>query len=149
MTPVGLYEELLKAWNDGDAERFAQVFANPCSCVGFDGTEYTTPSEVRDALRTIFSDHEVASYVWSVRAATDLREGVVLVRAVAGMVSPDNGELMPDRHCVQNTVVVETPHGWRIASYQNTPARYDGSPETLEALTSELDAARNSTQSTG
>jgi hypothetical protein len=29
---------------------------------------------------------------------------------------------------------------WLIASYQNTPARYDGRPEAVEALTAELQA---------
>jgi uncharacterized protein (TIGR02246 family) len=141
MDPEDAYRRLLQAWNSRDAAAFASVFTNPCSCVGYDGTEYTSPDEAEEALRTIFADHQVADYVWLVRSAHPLANGVVLVRAVAGMVSPDNGELVPDRHVVHNVVAVRTPSGWQIASYQNTPARYDGRPEAVQALTAELTAA--------
>lgn len=139
-----VYEQMLRAWNAQDAAAFASTFTDPCSCVGFDGTEYTSPRQIEQALGAIFEDHRVASYVWLIRSAQPVAERVVLVRAVAGMLSPDGGDLLSDRHAVHNAVIVSTPSGWRVASYQNTPVRYDGRPEAVEALTDELAAAARS-----
>jgi uncharacterized protein (TIGR02246 family) len=133
-----LYGDLLEAWNRSDASAFASFFETKCVCVGFDGSEYTSAAEIESSLATIFKDHQVARYVSIVREVRQIGSGTFLLRAVAGMVPPGSREIKPERNAVQVLVASSNGGAWKITSYQNTPARYDGRPEVGEALTKEL-----------
>jgi uncharacterized protein (TIGR02246 family) len=133
-----LHGELLEAWNRSDARAFASLFEKKCVCVGFDGSVYTSSTEIESSLKAIFKDHKVASYVRIVRDVWPIAAGTILLRAVAGMVPPGSREIKPERNAVQLLVASNNSGTWKIASYQNTPARYDGRPEMGEALTEEL-----------
>jgi uncharacterized protein (TIGR02246 family) len=135
-----LYSKLLQAWNDNNASTFASLFLQDGICVGFDGSEYTAASEMEAGLAAIFKDHQVATYVWKVRNVKMLDNQVALLRGVASMVPPNGSDVMPERNAVQLLVVCKHDGSWRIASYQNTFARYDGRPVVAEALTDELQA---------
>jgi len=133
-----LYSDLLEAWNRSDARAFASFFETKCICVGFDGSEYTSSAEIESSLKAIFKDHPVARYVRIVRDVRQIAVGTLLLRAVAGMVPPGSREIKPERNAVQVLVASNSSGAWKITSYQNTPARYDGRPEMNEALTAEL-----------
>lgn len=135
-----LYESLLSSWNDRDASRFAAHFLPEAICVGFDGTEYCSAREIAAELAKIFRDHPVAAYVWKIRDVKKVDDRTMILRAAAGMVPPGERRIKPDRNVIQLLVASRQDDGWLIASYQNTPARYDGRPEAVEALTSELQA---------
>ena len=137
---VELYESLLRSWNDRDADRFAALFIPNAICVGFDGTEYSSAEEIASELAKIFRDHSVAAYVWKVRDVKELDDRTIILRAVAGMLPPGSRAIKPDRNVTQVLVARRSENRWLIASYQNTPARYDGRPEAAEALTTELQA---------
>ena len=137
---VGLYESLLRSWNDRDAKRFAALFTPDGICVGFDGTEYCSAKEIASELAKIFRDHPVAAYVWKVRDVKEVDDHTVILRASAGMVPPGSKTIKPDRNVIHVMVAHRSDDGWRIASYQNTPARYDGRPDAVDALTKELQA---------
>jgi len=133
MSILEVYEELLSAWNRRDAKAYAALFAGDAAVVGFDGSQIAG-DEVEAHLAGIFADHPTASYVWKVREARRLGEGVELLRAIVGMVPPGQAELNPATNAVQSMITVEG----RIALFQNTPAQYHGRPDLAEAHTAEM-----------
>ena len=133
-----LYQALLRRWNRGDAEGFAALFMQDGICVGFDGTEYCSAKEIASALAKIFHDHKVATYVWKIRDTKQVDESTAILRAVAGMTPPGSRLIKPERNVIHLLVARKHEGNWLIASYQNTPARYDGRPEAVQALTAEL-----------
>jgi uncharacterized protein (TIGR02246 family) len=135
-----LYESLLRSWNSRDAKQFAALFMPDAICVGFDGTEYRSAEEIASELSKIFRDHPVAAYVWKIRDVKEVDERTIILRAVAGMLPPGSRTIKPERNVIHVLVAHRRDDRWLIASYQNTPARYDGRPEAVEALTAELQA---------
>jgi len=141
---VALYTRLLEAWNRRDASGFAAQFADDGSTVGFDGSQLDGRTAIATELGRIFADHTPATYVARVREVRVLGSGAVLLRAVAGMVPPNESALKPERNAIQSLVMVETADGPRIALLQNTPAAFHGRPQLAEALTRELTDALHS-----
>jgi uncharacterized protein (TIGR02246 family) len=137
---VELYESLLRSWNERDANRFAALFMPDGICVGFDGTEYSSAGQIAGDLAKIFRDHPVAAYVWKIRNVKEVDDRTVILHAVAGMLPPGSRTIKPDRNVIHVLVARQSDDRWLIASYQNTPARYDGRPEAVDALTAELQA---------
>jgi uncharacterized protein (TIGR02246 family) len=137
-----LHARILDAWNRHDAAAYAERFTETALVIGFDGSEMHGRDDIRRQLEAIFADHEVAGYVRIVRGVRELGGGAALLHAVVGMVPPGGGDLMPDRNAVQLLLAVRSEDGWHAEAFQNTPARLDGRPEALEALTDELRAAR-------
>lgn len=139
-----LHGAILDAWNRQDADAYATPFADDAIVVGFDGSEMHGRDEISEQVAAIFADHQVASYVRIVRRVREIGYGAALLHAVVGMVPPGGDDLIPDRNAVQLLLAVRTKEDWRAVAFQNTPARLDGRPEALEALTDELRAARDS-----
>lgn len=132
-----LYEELLTAWNNRDARRYAALFAEDGWLIGFDGSQVGA-SDVEGHLTPIFADHPTASYVWKVREVRPLSSAIVLLRARVGMVPPGHADLNPAVNAVQSLVAVEQDGAWRIALFHNTPAQYHGRPDLADEHTAEM-----------
>lgn len=141
-----LYEELLTAWNERDARRYATLFANDGSLIGFDGNQVSA-SQVEEHLAPIFTDHPTASYVWKVQEIRPLGDAVVLLRARVGMVPPGQTDVNPETNAVQSLVAVQRNGMWRIALFHNTPARYDGRPDLADEHTADMRDALAETRS--
>lgn len=133
----GLHLALLDAWNRQDADGFARLFTADGESIGFDGSEMVGPDVMRTTLGRIFADHPTPRYVAHVRSLRELRPGVAVLRAVVGMVPRDSRQLAPSANAIQVLVAVDDA-GWKITSFQNTPAAYHGRPELAEQLTAEL-----------
>jgi len=110
--------------------------------IGFDGSQMSGRDEVAEELGRIFADHETATYVTKVRSVKRLGADVALLHAVAGMVPPGSSEIMPERNSIQTVVARRDDDVWSVAIFQTTPARFDGRPELVQALTAELAAQR-------
>ena len=134
----GLYRRLIDGWNAGDAGAMAGALAPDGLVIGFDGSQMFGSNEVEAELGRIFADHQTAAYVTKVRSVTPLGSDAALLHAVAGMVSPEDSVIMPDRNSIQTVVGRRGDDGWLVALFQTTPARFDGRPELSEALTTEL-----------
>jgi uncharacterized protein (TIGR02246 family) len=134
---VGLYESLLRAWNQRDGDGMAAIFADDGEMIGFDGSQVTGRSQIASEMNRIFADHETASFVWKVRGVRALGPGLALLRAVAGMVPPGQSDISPDVN-THHTVLASRSDAWRIVLFQNTPAQFHGRPELKERLTEEL-----------
>ena len=101
----------------------------------------THPSATRLAtslFEECFASHPTATYVSKVREIRLLSGDVALLRAVVGMVPPGQADINPAVNAVQSLVAAKTDGGWRIASFQNTPAQFHGRPEMAQRLTEEL-----------
>jgi uncharacterized protein (TIGR02246 family) len=133
-----LYRRLLDCWDRRDAVGYGELFDDDGGLVGFDGSTVESSASIVEHLRSIFEDHQPATYVARVREIRQLTPDVVLLRSVVGMVPPDGDDINPDVNAVQSLVAVQREGRWRIAHFQNTPAAYHGRPEAAEALTSEL-----------
>jgi uncharacterized protein (TIGR02246 family) len=133
-----LYEQLLRAWNDQDADAFGAVFADDGSSVGFDGSTMNGRQEIVETIRAIFMNHRTATYVAKVREVREIGADVVLLRAVVGMTPPGAAELNPAVNSIQSVVMTGKGTGLRVALLHNTPAAFHGRPELAEDLTREL-----------
>lgn len=133
-----LYQNLLGNWNDQDAARYAALFAQEGSLVGFDGTQVNGQDAIHHHLTVIFADHRTASYVAKVREIRFLSGEVALLRAVVGMIPPGEEELNPAANAIQSMVAVRHSTDWLIALFHNTPAQFHGRPQAVQELTEEL-----------
>ena len=134
----GLYRRLIEGWNAGDAGAMAGALAPDGLVIGFDGSQMFGSREVESELGRIFADHQTAVYVTKVRSVTQLGSDAALLHAVAGMVSPEDSQIMPDRNSIQTVVGRRGDDEWHVELFQTTPARFDGRPDVSQALTQEL-----------
>ena len=137
-TIEGLYRELLEAWNRQDARSYAALFSEDANLIGFDGSQVDGSAAIEAHLSGIFAHHQTARYVWKVREVRFLTPEIALLRGEAGMIPPGKSEIMPERNAIQSLVAERYVDEWGISLFQNTPARFDGRPEAVEALTNEL-----------
>jgi uncharacterized protein (TIGR02246 family) len=139
---AALFEALITGWNSKSGEAFAAPIARDGAVIGFDGSEQRGRDQIEQEMQRIFADHETAAYVAKVKSVELLSSDVALLRAIAGMILPGESDLEPERNAQQTVVAVNEDGEWRIALFQNTPARFDGRPELVEQFTQELrDAA--------
>jgi uncharacterized protein (TIGR02246 family) len=133
-----LYADILRRWNERDAAGFAALFVRQGNIVGFDGSQVDGQAEIEAHLSQVFGDHETAAYVGKVREVRLLTPEAVLLRAVAGMVPPNQSDLNPGLNTVHTLVATKQRDRWRAELFQSTPAAFHGRPEATEAFTAEL-----------
>jgi uncharacterized protein (TIGR02246 family) len=133
-----LYAEILQCWNAGNAAGFSRVFARSGNLVGFDGSQVDGQESIEAHLARVFSSHSTAAYVGKIREVRVLAEGVVLLRAVAGMVPPGKSELNPALNTIHTLVAATQGDRYRVELFQSTPAAFHGRPADSERLTAEL-----------
>ena len=133
-----LYQNLIDGWNAGDAEAMGAALTPQSLVVGFDGSQMVGRAAVTEELARVFADHQTARYVTKVRSVERLSSDVAIVYAVAGMVSPADAHVMPDKNAVQTVVAHRVGEGWAVALFQTTPAQLHGRPDEQQALTAEL-----------
>lgn len=138
---VAAYTAVLQAWNDRQPNRFGALFTTDATVVGFDGSLMNGRADIVGQMRSIFASHSTNAYVAIVREVRALAPGVVLLRAAAGMVSPEGGALIEKVNAQQSVVFVDDANGPQVALFQNTPAAFHGRPRDVEAMTDELSAA--------
>ena len=143
---IDLYHALVEAWNARDAGRMASLFADDGNLVGFDGSQVDGRADIQAHLQPIFADHPTAAYVALVRECRWLAPSVAIVRAIAGMVPPDQDDFKPELTTVHT--LIATADGpaaaprWRAALFQATPAAWHGREDARNAVLAELRAAR-------
>src|SRR5687767_11634322 len=133
-----IHKELLSFWNKQDAKGMASLFAEDAHVIGFDGSQINGKSDIELEMEKIFKDHETSQYIWKVQDVKLLNNGTALLRAVVGMVPPGKRDIKPDVNAIQSLIATLQSGSWKISLFQNTPARFDGRPELVEKLNSEL-----------
>jgi uncharacterized protein (TIGR02246 family) len=129
-----LYNRLIDSWNSRDAAAFANCFSEMSICVGFDGSDMRTRSDIQEQLGKIFSNHPTARYVTIIREVRKISTDVYLLLAHVGMVPPGEVKIDESKDAVQVMIAVQD----KIVLFQNTPCRYDGREQVRHELTEEL-----------
>ena len=135
-----LYSELLEAWDKRNARNYALLFAGDATLIGFDGSQVNGQLDIGAHVSEVFSHHQTPRYVGLVREVRSMAADVSLLRANAGLIPPGKDDIDPALNAVQTLVAVKKAGAWKIALFQNTPARFDMHPEQSKALTEELRA---------
>jgi uncharacterized protein (TIGR02246 family) len=133
-----LYKELLACWNNSDAQGYADLFTENANVIGFDGSQLNGKAQIQSALRQIFQDHTVASYVSIVEEVRSIGSCAYLLRAVVGMIPPGGHDIMPERNAIQSVVAMKEEDKLMIVLFHNTPAAFHGRSDLSEKLTERL-----------
>jgi hypothetical protein len=67
-----------------------------------------------------------------------LGENVGTVQAIAGMVPRDGMIIDSSKNTVQTMLARKVRGRWKVELFQNTPARLDGRPNAVKAMTKQL-----------
>jgi uncharacterized protein (TIGR02246 family) len=133
-----LYRQLLQAWNQRDAQKFAALYEEDGNQIGFDGSQINGRAKIKAHLSRIFANHATAAYISLVQEVRFLNAETAILRAVAGMIPHGSADINPAVNAVQSVVAVKRENQWKVALFQNTPAAFDGRPEAAQQLTEEL-----------
>jgi uncharacterized protein (TIGR02246 family) len=142
VTVEELYANLMDAWNKRDAKAFEDLFILDGDLVGFDGTQMHGQGSIGEHLRQIFAEHPTLAYVYRITGVTQISTEVAIVRAIAGMIPPGASDFDPKLHAVHRMTAVHRGGAYRVALFQNTPARLDNKPAEVEQMTADLRAAK-------
>jgi uncharacterized protein (TIGR02246 family) len=124
-----LFDQMCRAWSDGDAVAYGRCFTADCDYVSFDGYW----ERGRDAMvashdklfRGVLFGSALVGEVGSIR---HLGDGVAVMHAT-GSVLVAWRKRLPKRRLTRNTiVVVRSPEGWRCAAIHNGRVRPVGVP---------------------
>lgn len=133
-----LYQKLIAAWNNRDAQAMADLFAEQGVQIGFDGSKVIGQKEILSHLEPIFKNHPTAPFITKVKDIRLLGTDVAVLHAIAGMIPPGKTDIEPKLNALQTLVAVKTDDDWRVELFQNTPAQFHGRPELVEEMTDEL-----------
>lgn len=133
-----LYQKLIAAWNNRDAQAMADLFAEQGVQIGFDGSKVIGQKEILSHLEPIFKNHPTAPFITKVKDIRLLGTDVAVLHAIAGMIPPGKTDIEPKVNALQTLVAVKTDDDWRVELFQNTPAQFHGRPELVEEMTDEL-----------
>jgi len=138
MEVQAIYQQLLDAWNNRHARGMADLFTEDGESIGFDGSQSKGKEEIYSHLKPIFDHHPTARFISKVKDVRFLSADIAILRAIAGMVPPQQTTINPKVNTHHTLVVVKKEEDWRIQLFQNTPAQFHGRPELGEQMTAEL-----------
>jgi uncharacterized protein (TIGR02246 family) len=139
-----LYDTLITGWNDHDGTAMAALFADDGVVIGFDGSLSSGQQMIDTEMSNIFADHVTARYAVKVKAVRPLGQHAMILRAIAGLVPPDQTAIRPETNSHQTVVAEDRDGQWRIVLFQNTPGQFHGRPDLAEEMTRELQAVADS-----
>jgi uncharacterized protein (TIGR02246 family) len=121
-----LHSALLTGWNNQSAASMTSLFCEDGYAIGFDESQMNGRGKIQEKLEKIFKDHHTASYVWKIEDVKFLSSTIALLRAIVGMIPSGKSEVNPEKNAIQSVVASLENNSWKIALFQNTPARFDG-----------------------
>ena len=133
-----LYQKLIDAWNNRDAQGMANQFSEQGMQIGFDGSHVVGKAEILSHVTPIFENHPTAPFITKVKSIRSLGTDAAILHAIAGMIPPGKNEIEPNVNAHQTLVAVKKDDAWQIELFQNTPAQFHGRPELVEQMTEEL-----------
>jgi uncharacterized protein (TIGR02246 family) len=133
-----LYQKLINAWNNRDAQGMADQYTEQGVQIGFDGSKVIGREEIFSHLHPIFEHHPTAPYITKVKEIRPLGTDAAILYAIAGMIPLGKTDIEPAVNAHQTLVAVKKDNDWRIELFQNTPAQFHGRPELVEQMTEEL-----------
>lgn len=140
LSVIELYRNWVRAWNQKSAEAMAELLAERCVMIGFDGSKMDGREDVLKTLSDIFSAYPTGRFVVVIKDVQFLSESVAILTAYAGMVPRGYHEINPAVNAHQTMVATLSDSIWDIVHFQNTPAAFHGRPELVKAMSDELTA---------
>ncbi|KGX85646.1 SgcJ/EcaC family oxidoreductase [Pontibacillus marinus] len=138
VTVKKVYEDLIKAWNERDAERMSNLFTESGESIGFDGSISKGQEQILSHLKPIFRDYPTPPFVSKIKEVKFIGNYTAILRGIAGMIPPNESDINPDLN-THHTLVLELKEDeWKIELFQNTPAHFHGRPELVDQMTNEL-----------
>jgi uncharacterized protein (TIGR02246 family) len=116
----------------------ADLFTEDGESIGFDGSQSIGSEEIFKHLKPIFEDHPTARFISKVIDVHFLSTDIAILRAIAGMIPPQQSDINPKVNTHHTLVVVKIDGKWRIKLFQNTPEQFHGKPDLVEQMTNEL-----------
>lgn len=120
----GVFERLMKAWTDNDAEAYGQCFTDDADYIAFDGSRATGRQHVVDShdklFRGVLKGSALNGEVESVRFPSP---DVAVLIGTGAVLMPWRSSMPKRRVSRQTIVLVRTPEGWRITALQNGRVR--------------------------
>lgn len=121
---TALFDRLLTAWGDGDAEAYGATFTDDVDYVPFDGSRSRGRAAVvashDDLFRGVLRGSRLVGEVESIRHPTP---DVAVLHALASVLMPWRRRLPRRRLSRQTLVAVRTPAGWRFTAFHNSRVR--------------------------
>ena len=133
-----LYQKLIQAWNNRNAQEMADQFTEQGELIGFDGSQVIGRDNIFTHVHPIFANHPTPPFTSVVKDIRQLSAEVVRLRAIVGMIPPGKMELNPQLNAHQTLIAVKENNVWRVELFQNTPAQFHGRPDLVEQMTKEL-----------
>jgi uncharacterized protein (TIGR02246 family) len=90
-----LYDSLIAGWNNHDGAAMAGPFAEDGVVIGFDGSVSSGRKTIETEMSSIFADHETGRYAVKVHSVRSLGSQAMILRAIAGLVPPDQTRSTP------------------------------------------------------
>src|ERR1043165_895214 len=112
-----LYQRLLEAWNQRDAQAFASLYAENGNQIGFDGSQINGRTEIEAHLSQIFANHMTATYISKVQEVCFLNAEAAILRAAAGMIPHGQNDINPAVNAIQTLVTVRREDEWKVALF--------------------------------
>lgn len=119
-----VFERLMKAWTDNDAEAYGQCFTEDADYIAYDGSRASGRQQVVEShdklFRGVLKGSALNGDVENVRFPA--RDVAVLI-GTGSVLMPWHSRMPKSRQSRQTAVLVRTPDGWRITALQNGRVR--------------------------
>jgi uncharacterized protein (TIGR02246 family) len=124
-----LFDQMCRAWTDGDAVAYGRCFTPDCDYVSFDGYRERGREAMVESHDRLFRGVLFGSaLVGQVESIRHLADGVAVMHAT-GSVLVAWRKRLPKRRLTRNTIVaVRDPEGWRCTAIHNGRIRPVGVP---------------------
>ncbi|MGH9157258.1 MAG: SgcJ/EcaC family oxidoreductase [Acidimicrobiales bacterium] len=128
-----LYEQLMKAWNDGSGSGFAATFTADGDLVAFDGTHFSGREEIARSQQELFDKWMKGTrLVGSVERLRFVGPNLAIMHAIGGTIPRRRTTPARERASIQTLVAIRSDDGWLLAAFHNTRIRPIGrSPLTF------------------
>lgn len=129
-----LYARLIDAWNRGNADDFASVFADDAVFIAFDGSRQQGRRAIHDAHVPLFEKYMKGTrLVGEVTDVTFLGPDAAVAHATGSTIARGKTKPSPERDSIQTLVAARRGGEWRLVAFHNTRVRPIGKrlPETL------------------
>lgn len=138
-----LYQNLIHAWNDRDAQKMAAQFTKDGELIGFDGSHEIGRESILAHVGPIFASHPTPPFITVIKEVHQLTADVIRLRAIVGMIPPGKSEIDSKLNAHQTLIAIKEHGDWYVDLFQNTPAQFHDRPELVEQMTKELKQAQS------
>lgn len=127
---TSLFNQMCRAWTEGDAQAYGACFTPDCDYVSYDGTRTQGRAAVVESHDKLFKGVlEGSALVGEIESVRHLTQDVALVHGTGSVLVAWRTRL-PRRRLTRNTIVaVRGQEGWRFAAIHNGRVRPVRIPE--------------------